>query len=396
MFKHSRRLENRVKNVIYSIGYANTNKLKGFIIDVHDVHDCQINWDIGELYTDGYMIFEDSLGVFSTTTHTSSMIFTIETIDSFNVSEKLEFAITSIQQHREDAYKHAMRIEFIDSISFYMLNCYYGKGYTNSKVSDIIKDYLTNDKIISPNGRLYFQPFNIQDTAKTYDSIVVPQHNSFFSFVYSREIRDAFLVYNTRKGMNLLDINNIQSNILKLSKDISEGIVFTMDDTKFPMEVNNPFIIHSLKIQSIDALSNVANLPVMLTRDFDYANKKSIDEVIAQPIVAQSLDSSSVPSVGAYTVGTKQLEFQNSSNAINRIYATKLLENVLIEIEVTGSLMYNLLFGVSVNIPTHAQLSNTTISNKSLSGEYTILKIVDKFSQGSFNQFLTLGRIGQK
>jgi hypothetical protein len=396
MFKNSISQENSLKNITYSIGYQTKNKDTFMPLNVPDIHDCQVNWDINDTYVDGYIIFEDKAGIFANIPPHNTMIFKIEGVDAFNVIGKNIFIVTKIEHHKNDTFTTVFKLEFVDVVYYYMLNSYIGRGYTSTTVSNIIKDYLTDPKLIG-NIKRQFPIINIEDTDVIYENIVVPVHKPFLSFVHNREIFDSFLFYSTRLGTALVKSNNIPNRYVKLVEG-DKGAIFKMHNPDVPLDVNNPFLIHKIQILSLDLLSTCVNLPDTIVSNFNYITKKIENKIVVHSNIATDMDSSSYLISYARTNGVKSVEMPNNAGygAFSRIYSTNALENILIEIEVTGSFAYNLLFKVGIDIPSNIQIEKNISTNFILSGEYVILKIVDKFKSGHFTQILTLGRAGIK
>lgn len=394
MFKSAISEESLLSKITYSIGYQGKSDDIFIPLNTPDMYDCQVTWDINTMYVDGYAIFEDKVGIIAGIPHSSTMLFKIDAVDIFNVKSEKVFNIISVEQHKADVFSTGLRIEFVDPVYFYMINSYVGRGYSNVKTSSIIKEYLTDPKLVGNINRHFPKVINITDTKIVHENLIVPVHKPFLAFMYSREIYDSFLFYHTRFGINVSDVDSIHTNIVRLV-DGTKGAVFKLYDNNKPLTMNDPFIIYDLKVLSQDTLNNCVNLPNTVVQSFDYSNKVVSDTVITQYDIAKVVDPDSKLLTFAPTGGIKTIEMFNT-DAIKRIFTTNILENVIIEIQVKGSLAYNLLFKVGVDIPGYLVKEHSQNYNFLLSGEYTIIKIVDKYKNGHLIQHLTLARVGVK
>ena len=378
----------KLQSISYEISYNNINKPLN--IDAGNVLDCQVTWDVNDISVMGQLIFKDTGDFFTLTPPHSSMLLTIKYKQYLSPtnSEKVydferTFAITRIERGVKGSTKSMIKIEFMDAHYFYMTRRYKSEGFNNIKFSTILKN------VIKENTNLPSIQVNDVDTNITYDNLVIPSNKSFAHFVYNREYIDGFSLVNDKACFNIFN----HSDYINLLKSFSKAGKFTF--TTNQEKENNPFLIKEYKFLMLDSFTLNSAIPNTIVSHFDYTDKGVNEVLILNDNISKNLATSEAPIVGnTMTVGFKRFEMhtKNFKDYINRLHSFKLLETYLLEITVSGNIMYNLYDIVSVNISNPIQgISNVNLLN---SGNYVILKIVDKIEESFFNQVITLGRVG--
>ena len=378
----------KLQNISYEISYSTGGtKLN---IDAGNVVDCQATWDVSDISVMGVLIFKDTGDFFTITPPHSTMLLTIRYKQylSPSTSDKVydferTFAVTRIERGVKGSTKSMVKIEFMDAHFYYMTRRYKSTGYSNTKFSTILKS------VISENSELPAIKVNNVDTTVTYESIVVPANKSFAHFIYNREYIDGFSLVNDKGCFNIYN----HSDYMTLLKTFSKASRFQFSTNQ--EKENNPFFIKEYKFLMLDSFALNSIIPNTIVSHFDYKNKGVNEVLILNDGLVKDLSTSDNPLIGnTTTVGFKRYEVPNANfkDFINRLHSFKLLETYLLEITVAGNIMYTLYDIVSVNISNPIQgVTNVNLLN---SGNYVILKIVDKIEESYFNQIITLGRVG--
>lgn len=378
----------KLQNIVYTLMMGSSSH----VLDSGNVLDCQITWDVNDISCMGGLVFQDSTEIFSLIPPHASLKLSIkykQYLSSSNTDKPFDFerlfSVTRIERGVKGSNKSMIKLEFIDVHYFYMSRRYKSKGYVNTKFSTILKDILAEDSTMPS--------INVSsiETEKTHDSIVVPANKSFIHFVYNMEYRDGFSLINDKSCFNIINASDYMSLLKDFSK--ASAITFTTNQDN----PNNPFYIKEYKMLMLDSFANNSMLPNTVISHFDYANKGVSEKLILNDVLSQNLKVDDNPLVGStLTIGFKKFEYHtdNFYSYVNRLHSFKLLETILLEITVSGNTMYGLYDIVNINITN--PIDGITNANMLYSGNYIILKIVDKIEGTFFNQIITLGRVGVK
>jgi hypothetical protein len=307
------------------------------------------------------------------------MFFRIEATDFTGVTFKHSFVITRITKEIQNVNNPIIKLEFIDEYYYSMSNTYMSKAYSNttfsSALDSIIEKHITN-KVF------YKKPCHFSKTKAKYTSLVIPGNKSIISFLYQRELLDDCLFFQTRNNLVLINSDEVHSKAVKLK----DTLVFVSSD----VNMGNPFEIRGLKILYMDKLNYNTFLPNSAVYESN-PTTKSIYKTIVDVGTCKAIigDSSKLLQLNS-TSGVKHAD--HSSKVYARLYNIKLNEIAVVELDVNGSFMYNLLFNVSLNIGSNIESFKKYMPY--INGEYTITKIIDRIEKGHFTQKLTLSRPG--
>lgn len=374
---------NKLKESRYFIGYRGSSGDKLFPLDSSEVYDATIIWDINDMSVEGYILFQDTMKIMEVLPPHSSMFLQFKITDLAGNKFQHSFVVTKISKELQNVNNTIIKIEFIDEYYFMMSNMYLSKGFKNIKFSKVLKETLENKQHTKGN---IFQPkpCNFSNTKQEYESLLLPGNKSLISFVYHRELLDSCLFFQTRNNLVLINSNEIYSNSVKLS----EGLKFVSED----MNTGSPFEIRGLKVLYMDKLNYNTFLPDSISYESSAIGKTITKHQINVFDSKKDIGDSSVLVQLNSTIGNKLSE--NSKNINKRIYDIKLNDGVIIEIDVSGLFIYNLLYTVSLNV--YSSMEHIKKFMPYISGEYTITKIVDRLEKGFFTQRLTLSRPGYK
>lgn len=365
--------------------------------DVANIIDCQIEWDSNELSVFGSIVFIDEYKVFSLFTPRADMLVRIRAKHILSSTEKTDdfdrtFVIVRIDKGIKNFTKEAIKIEFMDVLSFGMNNTYISKGYTKTKMSDIAKDYIQNviPKAMESSGSFNQEVFKkeritFKDSALTHDQLVVPSNINFLSFMYAREYLDGFTLVNSKYVSGLYNSDEYYANM----KEISLQDILSFNTDKY-----NPFYIKDVKMKTLDSVGSNLLVPDVMACAFDIRDKKHQFSLYTNAATKSALINGDIPYQSNITFGFKQTEhnIKNHSAIRSRLYKYKLLETNVLELITNGTFFIDLMRIVGVNIGNI--ISDIPSVNAQNSGNYMILKIIDKFNGLNFNQSITLGRVG--
>lgn len=373
-------------DTLKKVGYAFTYGNKVINIDPANIVDAQFTWDANDMCVEGYVLFDDVYRVSEMLPPVNTILFRMSGTDFSGMTYEEKFVITRIEKQYSNNRKMSVMIELIDTAYYYLGNTYVSKGYNNIRIDQIAKDIVSNRSIF-PNG-ITQKLINFYPTNNTYENMVIPTERPFTAFIKQKELTDGFSFYQSRKEIVMLSHDKIETHLPDIYGN-GEGIKFTFDDVD---DTINPFKIKTLRFIPSDNLLFNAVLPDTMVYQFDQSNMSNPDVRIKDVgRFSKTLgDDSTLLSMNS-TTGFKRLEATNH-DSIDRFYKFKLLENYLIEITVSGMFAYELLWKVGL------ELKSTIDGHKNMmpyvNGGYTILKIVDKYQGTSFNQIITLGRVG--
>jgi hypothetical protein len=375
---------NKLKEHKYYLGYHaidNNKKVidKLFPLDSADVFDTMIVWNINDMSVEGYVLFQDSVKLLEILPPHSSMFFRIEATDFTGVTFKHSFVITRITKEIQNVNNPIIKLEFIDEYYYSMSNTYISKAYSKSTFSSALKSIIEKD---IKSNIFYEKPCHFSNTTTVYPSLVVPGNKSIISFLYQRELLDDCLFFQTRNNLVLINSNEVYSNAVKLK----DTLVFVSSNA----DIGNPFEIRGLKILYMDKLNYNTFLPNSAVYESD-PTTKSIYKTLVDVGTCKSIigDSSTLLQLNS-TSGVKNVD--SSINVYSRLYNIKLNEIAVVELDVNGSFMYNLLFNVSLNVGSNIESFKKYMPY--INGEYTITKIIDRMEKGHFTQKLILSRPG--
>jgi hypothetical protein len=390
--KLSHDTNSNLEEISYEISYLNDNIAESVIIDPANVAECQLVWDVSDISVLGSIVFTDVNDVFALLPITANMTITIKAKQSLSnkANNRYDinktFVICKLEKNVKGLAKVAIRIEFCDMHFYYFSNLYKSKGYKNITLGEIITDVLTNAKI--GTGTITKPNIFFNSNAVKKHTMVIPGNKSFLNFLYNAEYVFNANIVNNRGGLSVYNTTDYIS-ILK-ANSYDKYITLTSDPND-----NSPFYIKDFKVMDLDAYTYNSVMPITGVSTFDYSNKGAFLKIVSPDAISAglSLGKDKLRPLGS-TIGFKHVEsgISNFDNVVRKLYSFKLIENTLIEVVVSGNFVFDLYRAIDVKMGN--TISDITTYNTAQSGTYVILKIVDKFQNGFFNQIITLGRAG--
>jgi hypothetical protein len=392
--EHQLNNQNTLRDLRYYITYNvlnadNTSTLMPIPITNQNVIETQIVWDITTNFAEGVLFIKDDENVLSNIFVHHSMKIKIEAIDRFGVFFGHAFNIVNITSEMSDLSKSVVRIDFIDSIYYYMSNLFVNKGYNNITFDQVMSDILSGTD----------KPMLFSTTKTKYENFVIPAHRPFANFLANRENIDGCSFIQGRDYMMLLNAEDLidGTKVIDYTSDnIPKDSKIIFRDAQSDNDLI-PYQIKSIKKAYLDAFNYNSVLPTIVEHKFDYTKKtvNRTEDVKYNNInnFKQNLvDYKTTILHGAIgNTGYKIREVKNFEQN-NKFYSFKLLQNSMYEITTDGTFNLDIMSIVGL-VVTLKQRHNSVIDKVS-SGHYYITKIVDKFQGNNFNQIVTLGRSG--
>lgn len=361
-----------------------TIKVKEKEINVDEIQEVEIYWDMDNIYTYGYITFRDELNFIENAPILVNDEIELHFKDGLKKVYKQTFIIQRIVKAGTHKGVNHATFEIIDKNAIEFMKVYDSKGYMNTSVQDVIVDYYKkynkeeNRKMLNDST-----PTNWGNDGNA--SIIVPGDRSLFSSLNMLVKESDILLFNRRDEIMMTDYKKMNSREAK--KDI------------FTINPDNQFYNYRIGDYSIkggDSFSNTITNSDTEIVSYDYKVGK---KVVKQNIGFKEASNSS-KSLGGTDIGivpsnsTKRIVYASHNSASN-MYLQKKYANRAIEVIMTvpGTFLNNIGDVVEIMIPT----SNSKLDiDKNISGKYLITKIVDKIIMNKFVQQITISRAKNK
>ena len=328
---------------------------------------------------EGYIIIDDIADINNALELGSDVEIQLYFKDLFQKEYYRTFIITgknTIKQGNKTLLQYSIR----DIISYKLDNIFKAKSYNSVKISDIfqeflqeVNEYITKDKL----------KINIEQSKERSLYSVNPSV-SFLDFITNDLEREGFIVYQTRDSINVKSSRNLK--VSNLSKQKYRYIDKT-NNTFYQYKIFEYKQLNSSNRFQPKTICLVYN-PATKTMDKFQQNLSDISSDIQ---ISKSTPKAQETSGVRYT--TKEYLDDNSlyADTFKNFVRESGLE-IIVSGDFTQSNQYNIIelkISGNINVKESQDKGDT-----SLSGNYIILKVVDKIVSGTtFIQKLILGRL---
>ena len=328
---------------------------------------------------EGYIIIDDIADINNALELGSDVEIQLYFKDLFQKEYYRTFIITgknTIKQGNKTLLQYSIR----DIISYKLDNIFKAKSYNSVKISDIfqeflqeVNEYITKDKL----------KINIEQSKERALYSVNPSV-SFLDFITNDLEREGFIVYQTRDSINVNSARNLK--VSNLSKQKYRYIDKT-NNTFYQYKIFEYKQLNSSNRFQPKTICLVYN-PATKTMDKFQQNLSDISSDIQ---ISKSTPKAQETSGVRYT--TKEYLDDNSlyADTFKNFVRESGLE-IIVSGDFTQSNQYNIIelkISGNINVKESQDKGDT-----SLSGNYIILKVVDKIVSGTtFIQKLILGRL---
>lgn len=328
---------------------------------------------------EGYIIIDDIADINNALELGSDVEIQLYFKDLFQKEYYRTFIITgknTIKQGNKTLLQYSIR----DIISYKLDNIFKAKSYNSVKISDIfqeflqeVNEYITKDKL----------KINIEHSKERSLYSVNPSV-SFLDFITNDLEREGFIVYQTRDSINVKSARNLK--VSNLSKQKYRYIDKT-NNTFYQYKIFEYKQLNSSNRFQPKTICLVYN-PATKTMDKFQQNLSDISSDIQ---ISKSTPKAQETSGVRYT--TKEYLDDNSlyADTFKNFVRESGLE-IIVSGDFTQSNQYNIIelkISGNINVKESQDKGDT-----SLSGNYIILKVVDKIVSGTtFIQKLILGRL---
>jgi hypothetical protein len=328
---------------------------------------------------EGYIIIDDIADINNALELGSDVEIQLYFKDLFQKEYYRTFIITgknTIKQGNKTLLQYSIR----DIISYKLDNIFKAKSYNSVKISDIIQEFLqeVNEYITKDKLKI-----NIEQSKERALYSVNPSV-SFLDFITNDLEREGFIVYQTRDSINVKSARNLK--VSNLSKQKYRYIDKT-NNTFYQYKIFEYKQLNSSNRFQPKTICLVYN-PATKTMDKFQQNLSDISSDIQ---ISKSTPKAQETSGVRYT--TKEYLDDNSlyADTFKNFVRESGLE-IIVSGDFTQSNQYNIIelkISGNINVKESQDKGDT-----SLSGNYIILKVVDKIVSGTtFIQKLILGRL---
>lgn len=375
------RINNSVQD--YKVSLVTFDEIESETINLlaDKVSELTVRYSYDKFYNEGYMIYQDTIGVFNFLQRIPDLLWLkVEIIDCTNFRYTCYYKITNYKRTSQNELM-IVHLEFIDEFSYFTNVIYNSVAYSQKSSYDIIKesvDALTKAKIIK-SGKFS----NVTCTSESdFDKkdLLQPGNKTLYRWLNERSYIDDFCLLNRRTGLKVERTNNLWVN--------AEEIKITLASN---LNIEGPFNFQSytLKSQELEYLTlqrvNYYSINHSENNNIAFKHNSLINSA------ASFGDSNISPQLYTeYSFGTTP-KLGNS-----KIYNQKMLEaqHIMLEVKV-GSFMYEIGTKVNVYIPSTIQQMQGQ-SMIGMSGQYFVAAVQDSIVNGFFSQKIALIRPGVK
>lgn len=387
-------LKNDFKSLELSIILIINQKRNDLIIQKENIVDMEITHTIMEPFKTGYLNIEDRLQYNLMLNNYPYTKLYFNAIDMYGASYKEFFIVTNIHLMKNEK-GDTLRIEFIDEITWNMLNYYKSKGYVNTYFKQIFQEYYNNINTISLIPKPLHTAGNNFKEGVLYSNVVIPNNLSFMKYFFTKQHMHGLIFYVNRNNSFLIDI----AKLTTMSLDATGTHVYSFPKKDSEIDKMNPFTIYEINISKAKRLDMNLKFPNSYISWFDSASKTPHVNVVSTNSFYSNI--SAKPSVPVDTLGERQ-------SYLGKIHQSSNVKSTAQPIQYVHDMIKNTLNNTTINILTHGGFINdigllVQIAvpvgadnqgyDKSLSGTYLVTDIIDKYSfSKGFYQKITLMR----
>lgn len=370
-------------SVLKKITYSIDDKPLG----VEDIVTAEIHWNKKYFAVSGTILIKDNIDTANLLPLNSKNVLEVYAEDGFDEYYFKKFMIINVKEVRYKQRFKALEFEFVDRLTFTMMNTFIGKSYQNKKLSDIFKDYVNHyqwtDLIDSQVN------FEILETTKVHPFITVPQDRNFLEWFKSELEKEGLTMYQTRKEVKICVKKDdlIPSNLEKIPHSYSQ----------MHERADHPFRIHEHTTKFNPVLEQLKNVPIEAQQAFDFATKSMPKTQVDLKDVFDGIKTSTSKfNELQTTVGTKLSTLTNREvDKIKTKIQDAFLSNTELSIVVVGNFKYNNYYqNADVVLSGNLEHKQGQIEGDiAMSGVYTILSVVDRMVSSRIFQKITLVRV---
>lgn len=274
--------------------FTNITILKNLVVQIdkkeiskEDLLTAEIFWS-NSLKVSGSIIINDTFDFANLLPLNGTNEILFYAADIFDEYYFKNFVITNVTAVQYKGTNKAIEVEFLDILSYNMMNTYISKSFVNTTITDILEAYFSeykwDDLLSTENTRTF------DKTPTTFENIVVPQHQSFYDYIEYELDKEGYNLYQTRTevilkskdemlpsavdtieydytqihqsneyGFKIFEYNNVTNNVYKLNKNMPNSEIFWYDDktkTVTSTAVSLSDVYDSIKLNTSDS-SNI-------------------------------------------------------------------------------------------------------------------------------------------
>lgn len=369
-------------SILKKITYSIDDKPLG----VEDIITAEIHWNKEYFAVSGTLLIKDNIDTANLLPLNSKNILEVYAEDGFDEFYFRKFMLINVKETRYKQRFKALNFEFVDRLTFSMMNTFIGKSYSNKKLSDVFNDYAKKYKwyeLIDSQVKL-----EVLETEKIHQFLTVPQDRNFLEWFKEELAKEGLTMYQTRKmvriGVKRDDL--VPSKLEKIPYSFSQ-----MHD-----RADHPFRIHEHNTKFNPVLEQLKNVPIEAQQAFDFATKSMPKTQVKLEDVFDAIKTSTSKfNELQNTIGTKLSTLSNRElEKVKTKIQDGFLKNSELSIIVVGNFKYNNYYqNADVVLTGNLEHKQGQIEGDiTMSGVYTIQSVVDRMISSRILQKITLAR----
>ena len=354
-----------------------TVQIEGFKLEQDIIRDINIVWDGFRI--NGYITINDLYDVVNTTKISPGTKVIVSFTDPYDVLFLRQFEIIASNEKKEQDNKF-LTFNIRDVVSLALERTHMAKSYTETTLTDIIKDMFTLvvDPLISgfPIEKIFEQSTNKRS------NFCIPIHTNFLDFIIAEVAKEGWFFYQFRNKIHLND----------------DGLI---PKHEFPYKQIPPHDVYGFTIMSYRCkhmnTEKLMNQPKTEYWCFDKNTKSMIKHTKGFDDYKDKWNMDGTVKDNNFTNGKRIQSWEylhDNTEYTNLVFK----ENTIVEIIVPGNIEYNVLWRDTLIELGGGKMSQTTQNNgdAKLSGLYSCYRIEDKILFGSyFIQKMYLKRVNE-
>lgn len=358
--------------------------VKGKELNVDEIQDLEIYWDMDNIYTYGTLTFRDELNFVENAPILVNDEIELYFKDGLKKVYKQTFIIQKVIKAGNHKGVNHCTLELMDKNAIGFMKVYDSKGFVNKSVQEVIVEY--------------YKKYNQEKDRKMYNnstptgwgndgnsSLIIPGDRSLFSSLNMLVRETDILLFNRRDEIYVTDYKKLNSQEAR-----KENFTINPDNQFYNYRIGDYYV------KGGDSFANTVTNSNTEVVTYDY---KAGKKVVKQNMGFKEASSAS-KSLGKTDIDivpdnqTKRIVYA-SNNSGSNMFLQKKYANRAIQVVMTvpGTFNNNVGDVVDITIPT----SNSKLDiEKNISGKYLIIKVVDKIMMNKFVQQITVARAKNK
>lgn len=358
--------------------------VKGKELNVDEIQDLEIYWDMDNIYTYGTLTFRDELNFVENAPILVNDEIELYFKDGLKKVYKQTFIIQKVIKAGSHKGVNHCTLELMDKNAIGFMKVYDSKGFVNKSVQEVIVEY--------------YKKYNQEKDRKMYNnstatgwgndgnsSLIIPGDRSLFSSLNMLVRETDILLFNRRDEIYVTDYKKLNSQEAR-----KENFTINPDNQFYNYRIGDYYV------KGGDSFANTVTNSNTEVVTYDY---KAGKKVVKQNMGFKEASSAS-KSLGKTDIDivpdnqTKRIVYA-SNNSGSNMFLQKKYANRAIQVVMTvpGTFNNNVGDVVDITIPT----SNSKLDiEKNISGKYLIIKVVDKIMMNKFVQQITVARAKNK